>query len=247
MKKLIIVNWKMHMSLDEAFKFCTKLTEQQYNNQLIIAPPIPYLAYLSDKFKSLEFCGQNVSRFVGQGSYTGEYSSLLLKLSKINYSIVGHSERRNFLQESNALIRQKAENCLESQVTPIICIGEDLAIRQNNNYKDFLLKQLEESLPNIVGEQNLIVAYEPIWAIGTGITPGQEELTEIFDALNYYLKQRQVANNISLVYGGSVNLDNIEKILSIQNIDGVMVGKSSLDYQMLVQMLNIANSNWHHC
>lgn len=222
MKKLIIVNWKMHMSLDEAFKFCTKLTEQQYNNQLIIAPPVPYLAYLSDKFKFLEFCGQNVSQFAGQGSYTGEYSSLLLKLSKINYSIVGHSERRNFLQKSNALIRQKAENCLESQVTPIICIGEDLAIRQNNNYKDFLLKQLEESLPNIV------VAYEPIWAIGTGITPGQEELTEIFDALNYYLKQRPVANNISLVYGGSVNLDNIEKILSIQNIDGVWLANPHL-------------------
>ncbi|WP_341757034.1 MULTISPECIES: triose-phosphate isomerase [unclassified Candidatus Tisiphia] len=240
MKKLIIVNWKMHMSLDDAFKFCTKLTEQQYNNQLIIAPPVPYLAYLSDKFKSLEFCGQNVSQFADQGSYNGEYSSLLLKLSRINYSIIGHSERRNFFQESSELIRQKVENCLKSQVTPIICIGEELAIRQNNNYKDFLLKQLEESLPNynMIGEQHLIVAYEPIWAIGTGIIPRKEELIEIFEIVNYYLKQSQVANNISLVYGGSVNLDNIGKILSLQNIDGVMVGKSSLDYQTLVQMLN---------
>ncbi|MCC8371666.1 MAG: triose-phosphate isomerase [Rickettsia endosymbiont of Pseudomimeciton antennatum] len=237
MKKLIIANWKMHMSLDDAFEFCTKLTEQQYNNQLIIAPPIPYLAYLSDKFKSLEFCGQNVSQFAGQGSCTGEYSSLLLKLSKINYSIVGHSERRNLFQESSELIRQKAENCLNAQVTPIICIGEDLATRKNNNYKNFLLKQLEESLPE-VGKQHLIVAYEPMWAIGTGIIPRKEELIEIFEVLNYYLKQSQVANNISLVYGGSVNLDNIEKILNLQNIDGVMVGKSSLDYQMLVQMLS---------
>ncbi|WP_341757785.1 triose-phosphate isomerase family protein [Candidatus Tisiphia endosymbiont of Ditula angustiorana] len=240
MKKLIIANWKMHINLDDAFKFCARLTEQQHNNKFIIAPPAPYLAYLSDKFKSIEFCGQNVSQFEGQGSYTGEYSSLLLKLSGINYAIVGHSERRSFFQESNELIRQKAENCLNAKISPIICIGEDLATRKNNNYKKFLLKQLVESLPNdTIGEGiDVIIAYEPIWTIGTGIIPNQEELTEIFDVLNYFLQQSQVANNVSLVYGGSVNLGNIEKILSIQNIDGVMIGKSSLDYQILVQILN---------
>ncbi len=242
MKKIIIANWKMFISLDDSHKLCTELTKQKYDNRLIIAPPIPYLAYLSKQFEYIEFCGQNVSQFEEQGSYTGEYSSLLLKLSNVNYSIIGHSERRYFCGESSELVRQKAENCLKAEVTPIICIGEDLEIRKNNVYREFLITQLLESLPIIQllndNNTNIIIAYEPIWSIGTGIIPSKSQLIEIFDIINLSIQQSQVANNVSLVYGGSVNADNIKKILSIKNIDGVMVGKSSLDYQILLRMLN---------
>ncbi|WP_341763902.1 triose-phosphate isomerase family protein [Candidatus Tisiphia endosymbiont of Beris chalybata] len=242
MKKLIIANWKMNMSLTDACAFCIKLSALKYDNSLIIAPPSLYLAYLSDKFKFLTFCAQNVSRYEGQGSYTGEYSSLLLKLSNINYAIVGHSDRRNLFNETNEIIKQKVEKCLQADITPIICIGEDLKARQNKNYQGFLLSQLTETLPNsykmLNKNKNIIIAYEPIWAIGTGSLPLQEELIEIFMLINSFLKESQVANNVRLVYGGSVNLDNTKQILRLPYIDGVMVGKSSLNPPILFQMLN---------
>lgn len=240
MKKLIIANWKMNLSLEEAFIFCNKLVQQSYYNDLIIASPSIYLSYLSDKFKSLIFSAQDVSKYQGEGSYTGEYSSSLLKLSKINYSIVGHSERRELFNESNQLIRQKIENCFQTNITPIVCIGENSELRASKTYKEFLLRQLAESLPKNYQELNkdYIIAYEPVWSIGTGNIPKKDELREVFDIINSFLHQSQVANNVSLVYGGSVNLNNIEQILNLQEIDGVLVGKSSLDYQVLVKMLN---------
>ncbi|XVN42730.1 MAG: triose-phosphate isomerase family protein [Candidatus Rickettsia vulgarisii] len=240
MKKLIIANWKMNLSLEEAFTFCNKLVQQNCYNDLIIATPPIYLSYLSDKFKSLTFSAQDVSKYQGEGSYTGEYSSSLLKLSNINYSIIGHSERRELFNESNQLVRQKVENCFQADLTPIICIGENLELRTNKTYKEFLLRQLVESLPKNYQElsKDYIIAYEPVWSIGIGNIPKEDELVEVFDIINSFLKQSQVANNVSLVYGGSVNLDNIKQILNLQEIGGVLVGKSSLDYQVLVKMLN---------
>ncbi len=242
MKKLIIANWKMNMSLTDSFSFCIKLARQEYSNDLIISPPSPYLAYLADKFKTLPFCAQNVSRYEGQGSYTGEYSSLLLKLSNINYAIVGHSDRRKLFNETSELVKQKVEKCLDADITPIICIGENLDIRKSQNYKEFLVTQLEESLPNSYKILNkskyIVIAYEPIWSIGTGSAPLAEELVEVFDTIHSFLQESRVANNIRLVYGGSVNLNNIKNILNLPNINGVMVGKSSLDYQILIKMLN---------
>lgn len=240
MKKLVIANWKMNLSLQEVFTFCNKLAQEDYDNDLIIAPPSIYLSYLSDKFKSLIFCAQDVSKYQGQGSYTGENSSSLLKLSNINYSIIGHSERRELFNESNQLIRQKMENCFDAGVTPIICIGENFELRANKTYKEFLLRQLVESLPKNYQDLNkdYIIAYEPVWSIGTGDIPKKGELVEVFDIINSFLSQSQVANNISLVYGGSVNLNNIGQILNLQEIGGVLIGKSSMDYQVLVKMLN---------
>lgn len=242
MTKLIIANWKMNLSLKDSFAFCINLSALQYDNTLIIAPPSPYLAYLSDKFKSLTFCAQNVRRYEGQGSYTGEYSSLLLKLSNINYAIVGHSDRRNLFNETNEVIKQKVEKCLQVDITPIICIGEDLEARQNKHYQEFLLNQLTETLPNnykfLNKNKNIIIAYEPIWSIGTGNLPIKEELIEIFMIINSFLQESQVANNFRLVYGGSVNLANTKNILNIPYIDGIMVGRASLNQQILFKMLN---------
>lgn len=242
MKKLIIANWKMNLSLTDSLSFCTKLARQEYSNDLIIAPPSPYLAYLAEKFNTLPLCAQNVSRYEGAGNYTGEYSSLLLKLSNINYAIVGHSDRRNLFNETNEIVQQKVERCLHSDIIPIICIGENINIRTYRDYQQFLLTELAESLPNnykmLNKNKTIIIAYEPIWSVGTGRVPLQEELVEIFDIIHSFLAQSRVANNIRLVYGGSVNLKNIKNILNLPNIDGVMVGTASLDYQILIKMLN---------
>jgi triosephosphate isomerase len=234
---LIIANWKMNLTLEESITFCNKLTSNPYTTDLIVCPPTPYLAYLANKFMSIKFCAQNISVLPGYGSYTGEYSSIMIKECFTDYVLIGHSERRDMFCESNETIRQKSINAFKAGVTPIICVGEPWENRVNGSYKEFLLTQLAESLPIDQEFSNLVIGYEPIWSIGTGLVPSDEELTEIFDIINSFLKQSYVANNISLVYGGSVNLDNVKKILNLKNISGVLVGKASLDSETLLQML----------
>lgn len=246
MKPIIIANWKMHFLLAEAVTICSKIMSQDLQCNLIIAVPSPYLAYLSDKFQSIQFCAQNVSHFSDTGAYTGEFSTIMLKSANIDYVIIGHSERRNIFAESDELIAQKVYCCFKASITPIICIGETLSDRNNADYRPFLIERLITALSALDTTQsrlnNIIIAYEPIWSIGTNVTPTQEQLTGIFADIYYFLQQSQIANNAHLVYGGSVNLDNIQQILNIPNVNGVLVGKSSLDYRILLQMLKLFNA-----
>lgn len=227
----------MNLSLEEALRFCHNLSAKNYTNRLIICVPAPYLAYLADKFPSIEFAAQNVSMFSGNGAYTGEYSPLMLKSCKINYSLVGHSERRNLFAETDQIIAEKSDNCINAGLIPIICIGENLATRQNGNYKEFLEQQLRFSIPNNIKNNKVVIAYEPIWSIGTNLVPTKEELIATFEIIHSYLKESMVANNVCLVYGGSVNFGNIAEILSLQRVSGCLIGKASLDYQTLTQIL----------
>jgi triosephosphate isomerase len=236
---LIIANWKMNLTFEESIIFCSKIASSSYTSSLVLCPPIPYLAYLASKFRSIQFCAQNISALTGYGAYTGEYSSVMIKECSINYALVGHSERRNIFHESNETIKQKAINCNRAGVTPIICIGEPKENRRNGSYKEFLLRQLEECVPVDQNFSKLIIGYEPLWSIGTGLLPSEDELIEIFELINSSLKQSHIANNISLVYGGSVNLDNLKKILNLKNISGVLVGKASLDSEILLKMLQV--------
>jgi len=241
MMPLIIANWKMNVTFEEAIQFCTYIVSREYNNFPIICPPAPYLAYLSNRFKSIKFCAQDVSAIENNGAFTGEYSSLMLKQCFVDYSLTGHSERRELFKESNEIIRQKVISCFNASVIPIICVGEPLEIRQSGSYKEFLLKQLSESLPNkmdFTNKNSIILAYEPIWSIGTGMIPSDYELIETFETIYSFLNQCNIANNVTLVYGGSVNLENIAKILNLKNVSGVLIGKASLDSKILAQMLN---------
>lgn len=235
MTQSIIANWKMHFSLTEVDTICKKLAENPKNNS-IIAPPAPYLAYLAAKFPSLNFCAQNLCEFSKNGPYTGEYSGVMLKSCGINYAIIGHSERRSLYNESDQTILAKVSAALNAKVTPIICIGESAETRQNGGYKEFLINQLESSLPSNI-EDDIIIAYEPIWSIGTNELPTNIELMEAFEVISSNIAQSPVAKNVRLLYGGSVNLDNIEQVLSLKHVNGVLVGKSSLDPEILVKML----------
>lgn len=241
---LIIVNWKMNFTLLQAHDFCNKLFQSYHSSLLesiIIAPSTPYLAYLSNTFSTLKFCSQNVSNIYGVGAYTGEYSSKILKSCLINYAMVGHYERRSIFGESIDVVMQKIKNCYHVSITPIFCIGESLELRQNKGYKDFLLSELEylTKIPNLLGEEKLIIAYEPIWSIGSGLTPSYSELEEIFQMLNEFRHKRLVANNVRLVYGGSINTINICNILALPHIEGILIGKGGVDYRMFVNMLNL--------
>lgn len=236
MVPFIIANWKMHFSLTHANAVCNKLMAHQCE-KLIIAPPAPYLALLAANFPSLTFCAQNLSKFITEGAYTGEYSGSMLKSCGINYSIIGHSERRVLFHDTNAIVAAKVNACLKAGITPVICIGESAQNRQDGCHAHVLIEQLQTFISDDINDE-IIIAYEPIWSIGTNRLPTTSELIETFEAINSYLAQSKVAKNVRLLYGGSVNLDNIEQILSINHVNGVLVGKSSLDPEILIEMLN---------
>jgi triosephosphate isomerase len=236
MKPIIIANWKMNLNLDDAFSKTSALNKRNSSAQFILAPPTPYLAYLAKNCKKTSFCAQDVSDISGYGAYTGESSANIIKSCDVNYAIIGHSEKRTIMKDSNMTVRKKAENCIKAGITPIICIGETLESRKNNNYREFILEQISESIPD--NATNIIIAYEPIWAIGTGILPTTEELSDIFDFIKNNSAISQVARNAQLVYGGSVNSRNYKEIISIKGVSGVLIGGASLDDDELNSILD---------
>ena len=236
MSSLIIANWKMNFSLKHAIKFLTELTEINHSKKLIIAPPAPYLGQLEALFPKVEFCAQDISIFNQMGAYTGEISAEIVKSCGINYSLIGHSERRTLCHETDQMINQKITNCLESGITPVICVGENAEARQNQTYRESILSQLS-FIPKL--SSKVIIAYEPIWSVGSGVIPSPDEISEIFDYIINYFNSDQVAKNISLVYGGSVNSQNYRQILSIPQISGVLLGGASLNFAEFVKILTI--------
>lgn len=235
MKPLIITNWKMNLTFNEASDLSKSISSHEDHHRLVIAPPTPYIAYLSQIYRKLNFCAQDVSTRGAFGPYTGENSAKCFKSCNVSYSLIGHSERRSLFGESNATVRRKAEICLENKIIPIICIGETEKERQSQNYKEFLLKQLNESVPET--EKPIIIAYEPVWAIGTNITPSTDEINEVTELIKNN-EQTMIAKSLQIVYGGSVNSKNYKSITTIKNINGVLVGGASLDKEELFKMLN---------
>lgn len=236
MKPIIIANWKMNLTLENALLKAGQLDNRNYSAQILLAPPAPYLAYFASKFKNINICAQNVSTLSGYGAYTGEYSVEILKSCGINYSIIGHSERRTTYAESNKIVKKKVENCVNARITPIICIGETLEARQNNNYNEFILEQISESIPE--NAHSIIIAYEPFWAIGSGIAPTIEEISEIFTFIKTNDKISVVAKNAQLVYGGSVSSKNYKEILAVPGNNGIILGSASLDDEELSLILH---------
>lgn len=234
---IIIANWKMNFNLEEAFDYCRKISHSNYESKLVICPPAPYLAYLSNQFPELVFGAQNVSRYKDFGALTGEYSALQLESENIRYSIIGHSDRRGLFFETNEVVKQKAQNCAEAGITPIICVGECLEERRQERYLEFIKSQVKESVPTLKG--SMIVAYEPVWAISSNsnLTASREQIKEVINLIYSVLSELELAKNVRLVYGGSVNISNIEAILSLDHVSGVLVGSASLNYNDIIQIL----------
>ncbi|MBP7189935.1 MAG: triose-phosphate isomerase [Rickettsiaceae bacterium] len=223
----IIANWKMNLSINEARKLCENIDEN-----VIIAPPMPYLAQLILEFNSRPFAAQDVSKISGYGSFTGEVSAELLSKIGTKYAIIGHSERRQHLSERPDDIKTKAKNCIATGIIPIICIGENEEARKNGTYMDYIESEVTASIPNLDG---YILAYEPLWSIGTGKAANVLELQEVFS----HIKDFTIAKPLALVYGGSINSDNVSEIISVQEIDGLLIGKSSLDADELNKIARI--------
>ena len=234
--KYCIANWKMNKTSDESIQFLRSLINKEINRehiQIIICPAYPSL-FASDKIifnHHIDLGGQNMSGF-DKGAHTGEVSADMLVDSNCKWVIIGHSERRSLYFESDQDINKKIKLCVKNKLSPILCIGESLDERKSNQTTSILTNQLISALKDvsISDECELLIAYEPVWAIGTGVNAEPEMIMEtisiIKNALNDIGNQFK---NISILYGGSVSTKNINQLSKINSVDGYLIGGASLD------------------
>lgn len=229
MSSLIILNWKMNLLFQQALPLVKQIYPLKNLAHIIIAPPAPYLTYLAQTLPEIDYAAQDISLYNEQGTYTGEYSAQIIHSCGVNYAIIGHSERRNLFSETAEIVRRKFDNAVKYNIIPILCIGETIESKQNNQTKDYLTKQLQVIPDNYQGQ--VIIAYEPLWAIGSGLIPTTTELSEVIEFLRSNKSVSSVANNLRIVYGGSVNSSNAREILQIHGIDGLMIGSAALKFE----------------
>ena len=232
MKKIIAGNWKMNTSRSEAKTLASALTKHNQavsdRFDMIVCPPSIWLTDIVDTAKgsALAVGSQDIHE-KEKGAFTGNVSAAMLKDAGVTYALVGHSERRQFHNETNALVKAKAEAAIAAGITPIICVGEVEAERNSGSQEFVVGQQLAESLP---ATGKYIVAYEPVWAIGTGKTATPEDVRAMHGFIRQTLaKAVDHADQVAILYGGSVKSSNASEILATINVDGVLVGGSSLD------------------
>lgn len=232
MKKLIVANLKMNFKLEEALEYKNKLNT--YQDNLIICPS--YI-YLRDMLSSNYILGSQDGYYEDKGAYTGKVSFSQLSSLGVKYSIIGHSERRHKLFETNEVIKLKYDSCIRNNIIPILCVGETKEDRDSSKVFNVIKEQIDSVMYN-PSINDVIIAYEPVWAIGTNVTPTLEEIEEV----HLYIKN--ILNNYNMqskiLYGGSVNINNIKEFSKSNYIDGFLIGSASLDPNNLINMLNEA-------
>ncbi len=249
-KKVIAGNWKMNKLFSEADEFLDSIVEfvQDFDNlnntEVIICPPALYLELATDYVVDMpiKIGAQNASQY-DFGAYTGEISPQMLEAMEVKFCIIGHSERRKYFHETDEIINLKLKNVISANLTPIFCVGETLDQREKNRTKNVILKQLEKGLKGIEVYKNLYIAYEPVWAIGTGKNATPEQAKDVHDFIRDWLKEKyskDVAENIPILYGGSVNPENLISLLSKENINGALIGGASLDSEKFMKMIKDA-------
>lgn len=250
MKKLIIANWKMNLSLTEAQDFVRALKRSAAVKQsrAVIAAPFTMLVALGKQTKGspIALAAQNVSEHLF-GAYTGEVSAKMLKETGSKYSLVGHSERRIYFNETDDQIREKSLRLLEQNIVPVICVGENAEERRKGLTEVTLSRQLTKALRGIEQAQKIVIAYEPVWAISTfQKTKAKKSATpaEISEAHAYIRKvlgelfSKKSATAITVIYGGTVTAQNAQQILSVAGVDGALVGGASLNLESFTAILN---------
>lgn len=244
-KKYILGNWKLNKDLSEITKFFNVFNKFVFRNQNLVygfAPTHLGLGLASNLKKGQTIImAQDVSEKL-QGSYTGQISVQTLKDFDIKHAIVGHSETRQFLGYSDEIVNAKVLTCLANGITPIICIGETLKQYEAKQTKQILTKQLttifKDVRPNDVAK--CVIAYEPIWAIGSGKTPTLKEISELCGFIRLTIKKlfnATISDKIHILYGGSVNDTNALQIISLPNVDGSLIGGASLDPKKFINIL----------
>ena len=248
-KKIVAGNWKMNKNFSEA----EELTDQiflgmegkSFKCEVVLCPPAPYLEMTTDYAEEsrLRIGAQNVSEYE-KGAYTGEISASMLASLDIEYCIVGHSERRKYFHESHQQLAEKTDRLLDFGIKPIFCIGEVLEEREKDIHFEVVKKQLEESLFHLNKDEfsNVVLAYEPVWAIGTGKTATPDQAQEMHAYIRKQVLDKygaETAEQISILYGGSCKPSNAKALFSKHDVDGGLIGGASLDAE---DFLAIASS-----
>lgn len=236
--KIIAGNWKMNKTLEEAKALTAELismaSEIKGDAKMVLCVPFPYLLSTKDQLgkSRIQVGAQNCSE-QDSGAYTGEVSALMIKSIGIPYVILGHSERRQFFKEDGKLLAIKVDKALANGLTPIFCCGEPLEIREKGTHEVLVRKQVEESLFHLSAEsvKKVVIAYEPVWAIGTGKTASSQQAQDMHAVIRKQLAAKYgdgVAQQIPILYGGSVKPDNAKELFSCPDVDGGLVGGASL-------------------
>jgi len=246
--KIVAGNWKMNKSFEEADELINKIIDllkeaDLSDKAVIICPPAVFLELATDQaFESDIYVGaQNISMFES-GAYTGEISAAMLNSMGVDFCIIGHSERRKYFNETPEEIAKKVEMALKNNVTPIFCCGEVLPDRETGRHFDIVKKQLEESLFHLNNEdfENVIIAYEPVWAIGTGVNATPVQAQEMHQYIRKLIREKfgeATAENKTILYGGSCNSKNAGDLFGNPDVDGGLIGGASLDAEEFISIV----------
>ncbi|MFR3065264.1 triose-phosphate isomerase [Peptoniphilus sp.] len=244
-KKYICGNWKMNKTSSEALEFASEINKFEFNKvDALLAPSFVTLESLRKNLKDeIKVAGQNVSQF-DDGAYTGEVSTSMLKDIGVDDVIIGHSERREKFLESDEIINAKVKKALEDGLSVILCLGESLEIKEEGREVDFVREELLNSLDGVEKIEKVTIAYEPIWAIGTGKTCSSEDAEKMCREIRNIIDEKygEVSQKIRILYGGSVKPSNAGEILSKENIDGVLVGGASLKASDFIEIIKAGES-----
>ncbi len=252
-KPLMAANWKMNLSLDEARDLLNgiKSATIDFNSvDVLVAPPFTTLQLAQTILKEtdIRIAGQNM-HWESKGAFTGEISPLMLKEAGCGHVILGHSERRTLFFETSETVNQKVDAAIEAGLIPIVCIGETLKQREDKKTFDIITTQLNESLKTSCKKRNIpqsvIIAYEPVWAIGTGKTATPEMAQEVHLFIRRWLIENfghTTGETIRILYGGSVKPDNINKLISQPDIDGALIGGASLKVDSFLSIIQFYKS-----
>ncbi len=250
-KQIAAANWKMNLTLDEAKKLTHDLLGQSMNlqedQQVLLSVPFPYLISINniiDNQPKINVAAQNIAA-TPNGAFTGEVSAEMIKSISVDYAIVGHSERREYYHENAQVLANKVNRALALGIKPVFCCGEPLSIREAGTQNDFVAQQLKDSLFHLDSNsmKDFIIAYEPIWAIGTGKTASSAQAQEMHAHIRSVLAKQygnDIANTISILYGGSVKGSNAAELFSQPDVDGGLVGGASLnaiEFATIIQSL----------
>ena len=246
-KKIVAGNWKMHKNAEQTEDLLNELIAQiptETNVQVIVTPTFVNLASAVDhlEFTNIDVAAQNVHQ-AEAGAFTGEISADMLKSVGVNTVILGHSERRAIFHETDALIANKVDTALEHEMTVIFCFGEELKDRQTKNHFNIVENQLKDGIFHIEAKdwENVVLAYEPVWAIGTGETASPEQAQEMHEFIRQTVRTAfgaDIADTVSILYGGSVKPDNAKEIFSKPDVDGGLIGGAALKADDFVAIVN---------
>jgi len=247
MRKIIIAgNWKMNKTLSESIELSNLIKRSLYDMteiEVVLCPPYTSLADVSEVIRdsAVKLGAQDV-HWEKEGAFTGEVSCSMLKSVGCEYVIIGHSERRQFFGETNETVNKKAKAALAAGLKPIVCVGEKLEERKSGKTFDVVKDHVENSLAGLSKDEMLkvVIAYEPVWAIGTGVNATKEQAEEVYAYIRQLLKKMYddgIAKSVRIQYGGSVKPDNISQLIGQEDVDGALVGGASLKADSFIEIV----------